>query len=474
MPLTVDQAASRIHNLVQDDGFLGTSRNDHLHQINDLLKQFPAADVAKIIGKLSDADLKEWASDANSGGIFGAQGLSSGEKQDLFNGLAGQLDGAQLGRLAGAFSGRSEALQLADAVASHASPDAKLGYIQAMAGKTTDHDVDISTGWGSSTLVAVDKDASAVSSVLSSLQSSPAQFNRALDSLSDDQLAAVVKAGEGERTTTQSSLTGAGAVVTTRHDPAQLRQLLDATAQAGSVQNKARLFEAASVALKDINDSDTLLSPNLSAKDASASVAAGMTRIMDSDTRGVVNQLNTEDASGKALTGYLKQLISENPSANNDVIGRQIAQLQGAGVSPNAVDYVNQFERDASGQPFYRNAQNLGYYAGAAQAAINKIAGDDKTRAEIIGNVFSTTLSAATTAITKLPVSGKIVSGLANGLSRELIREISADVAAGRKSLRDALYELALPRTSPTAERSRGAADPFFQGAANTVVINNQ
>lgn len=474
MTLTVDQAASRIHDLVRDDGFLGTSRNEHLHQVNDILKQFQPADVAKIVGKLSDADLKEWASDANSGGIFGAQGLSSGERQDLFNSLAGQLDGAQLGRLSNAFSGRSEALQLAEAVATRASPDAKLAYVQAMSGKTTDGDFGSSTGWMSSTLTAVDKDASAVSTVLSSLQSSPAQFNAALDSLSDDQLAAVVKAGEGQQTTTQGSPYSVSAVVTTRHDPAQLRQLLDATAQAGTVQNKARLFEAASVALKDINDSNTLVSPNLTAKDAAASVAAGMTRIMDSDTRGVVNQLNTQDASGKALTGYLKQLISENPNANNDVIGRQIAQLQGAGASQNAVEFVNRFERDASGQPFYRNAQNLGYYAGAAQAAINKIAGDDKTRAEIIGNVFSTTLSAATTAVTKLPVSGKIVSGLVNGLSRELIREVSADVAAGRKSLRDALYELALPRSSPTAERSRGAADPFFQGSANTVVINNQ
>jgi hypothetical protein len=477
MSMTVDQAAARIRQLVNDDGTLGTARNEHLHQVNAVLAQFSAADVRQIIGKLSDADLREWASDANSGGLFGAQGLSSDERRDLFNTLAGQLDGPQLARLSTAFNGRDDTLQLANAVATRASADAKLAYVQQMAAGTTDGDSKTETPFlsGSSVTTWVDKDASAVSTVLTSLASTPRQFNAALSALSDDQLAAVVQAGEGTRITTSTSIMAPGQYTTsTSHDPAQLRALLDATAQAGTVDNKARLFQAATVALKDITSSNTLLTPNLTARDAAASVTAGMTRIMDSDTRGVVDRLNTEQAGGQALTTYLKQLISENPTANNDVIGRQIAQLQGAGVATNAVEFVQRSETAANGDLFYRNAQNLGYYAGSLQAAVNKIAGDDKTQAEILGNVFSTTLSAATTAITSLPVGGKIVSGLANGLSRELIRQISADVAAGRKDLRDALYELALPRAQAGADRARGPADPFFQGAANTVVINNQ
>ena len=106
MPITVDQAAQKIHSLVNDDGFLGTSRNDHMHEINALLKQFSGADVDKIVGKLSDSDLSGWASDINSGGIWGAQGLSGGEKRDLFNEMAQDLDGTQLARLSSVFSGR--------------------------------------------------------------------------------------------------------------------------------------------------------------------------------------------------------------------------------------------------------------------------------------------------------------------------------------------------------------------------------
>src|SRR5262245_60615628 len=100
MTLTVDQAAQKIHQLVGDQGFLGHDRNDHMHQVRDLLKQYSAGDEDKIVSKLSDSDLQSLAGNVNHGGIFGMQGLSGGEKQDLFNDFARNLDGHQLGRMA--------------------------------------------------------------------------------------------------------------------------------------------------------------------------------------------------------------------------------------------------------------------------------------------------------------------------------------------------------------------------------------
>ena len=475
MPITVDQAAQKIHSLVNSDGFLGTSRNDHMHEINKLLKQFSGADVDKIVGKLSDNDLKGWASDINSGGIFGAQGLSGGEKRDLFNEMAQDLDGTQLARLSAVFSGRDEALALGDAVATFAPSASKLGYVTAMAGRATDGDMTMDSGFGYNSLITGDKDALAVGKVLASMKFDPVLFNAAVKSLDANQLAAVLKAGEGERVTTYAGSVVGGAMpsASTTFDPAVLRGVLNTAALSGNAQTKARVFDAATSTLKDIRDSDSLLSPNPGAGDTAAMVAAGMTAIMNSDTRGVVDALNTRDASGKALTRYLSEVLTENPTSNNPVLGRQIAQLQGAGTASNASAFVNTPENQG-GKDFYRNAQNLGYYAGATEAAINKMNADDKTKADILTNAFSTVLSVATTAVTRLPVSGKVVSGLANGLSKELIREVTADVAAGRKSLRDALYDLALPRANPNADRYRGPADPFFQSAANTVILNNQ
>ena len=475
MPITVDQAAQKIHSLVSDDGFFGTSRNDHMHEINKLLKQFSASDVDAIVGKLSDGDLKGWASDINSGGIFGAQGLSGDEKRDLFNEMAQDLDGTQLARLSSVFSGRDEALALSDAVATFAPSASKLDYVKAMAGRATDRDMTMDNGFGYNSLITGDKDALAVGKVLASMKSDPTSFDAAVNSLDADQLAAVLKAGEGERVTTYagSGMGGALPNASTTFDPSVLRGMLDAAAHSGSAQTKARIFGAATGTLKNIRDSDSLLSPNPGAGDTAAKVAEGMTAIMNSDTRGIVDALNTQDASGKALTRYLSEVLTENPTSSNPVLGRQIVQLQGAGSASNASAFINTPENQG-GKDFYRNAQNLGYYAGATEAAINKMNADDKTKADILTNAFSTVLSVATTAVTKLPVSGKVVSGLANGLSKELIREVTADVAAGRKSLRDALYDLALPRASANADRYRGPADPFFQSAANTVILNNQ
>ena len=469
MPITVDQAAQKIHSLVHDDGFLGTSRNDHMHEINALLKQFSGADVDKIVGKLSDGDLAGWASDINSGGVFGHQGLSGGEKRDLFNEMAQDLDGTQLARLSSVFSGRDEALALGDAVATFAPSASKLDYVKAMAGRATDGDSAMDNGFGYNSLITGDKDALAVGKVLASMATDPAAFNAAVKSLDANQLAAVLKAGEGERMTTYWG----AANPSTTFDPAVLTGVLNAAAASSDAQTKARVFDAAADTLRDIRDSDSLLSPNPGAGDTAAQVAQGMTAIMNSDTRGVVDALNTRDASGKALTSYLGEVLTESPRSTNPVLGSQIAQLQGAGTASNASAFINTPENQG-GKDFYRNAQNLGYYAGATEAAINKMNADDKTRADILTNAFNTVLSVATTAVTKLPVSGKVVSGLANGLSKELIREVTADVAAGRKTLRDALYDLALPRANPTADRYRGPADPFFQSAANTVILNNQ
>jgi hypothetical protein len=473
MPLTVDQAAQKIHNLVQDDGFWGTSRNDHMHEVRNLLKQYSPADANAIVSKLSEGDLKGLAEDVNSGGIFGAQGLSGDEKRDMFNDLAKELDGSQLGRLANAFSDRGDVLTLSDSVATFGSGQAKVDYIKAIAGRSTDRESKLDSGFGYSSATFGDKEAIGIGKVLSSLKNDPASFNAAVTALSPDQLASVVKAGEGERMTTYSGGMGATAPQTT-FDPAGLRGILDAAANSSDPVVKARVFDAATTALSDIRGSDTLLTPNPSAGDSAKVVAEGLTKLMDSDTRGIVNELNNRDASGKALTTYLQEVIKEDPNATNPAIGRQIAALQGAGTGMTAAQYINTPEKTANGDSFYRNAQNLGYYAGAVQAGINKMNADDKTKGDILSNVFSTAITVGTTAITKMPVSGKIASGIFNGLTREAVREVVADVSAGRKSLRDALSEMALPKDPGATNRYRGPADPFFQGAANTVVLANQ
>ncbi|MED5619765.1 hypothetical protein [Ideonella sp. BN130291] len=473
MSLTVDQSAEKIHSLVNDDGFLGHNRNDHVKQVAEIFKQASAADSNAIAAKLSDDDLRELAGDVNSGGILGTQGLSGGEKRDLFNELARELDGTQLGRVASAFSDRSDVLALGDAVAGFAPSQTKVDFVKSIAGRATDRSTDIDSGFGYNSLRTGDKEAQAIGSVLSSMKNDPAGFDAAVKALTPDQLAAVVKAGEGEKITTYSGMGGVSAPQTT-YDPAGLHSMLEAAAGSHDPAVKARVFEAATKALDDIRGSDTLLTPNPGAKDAAKVVADGLTKLMDSDTRGIVDQLNTNDIGGRALAKYVGELVSEDGSASNPVLGRQIAQLQGAGTGKTATEFINTAEKSSNGDNFYRNAENLGYYAGAIEAGINKLNADDKTKGEILTNIFTTVVGAGTAAVTKMPTAGKVASQVFNGITREVVRQVVADVSSDRKDLRQALTELTLPRDPGQTQRSRSPADPYYQSSANTVVLANQ
>ena len=474
MSMTVDQAAQKIQSLVHDDGFLGTSRNDHVHEIQKVLGGFSPADVNKIVGKLGSEDLKGWAGDINHGGVFGAQGLSGDEKRSLMNEMAKDLDGTQLARLSGAFNNRNDVVTLGDAVAGFSNADTKVAYVKALAPNANDRETQVDTSFGSSTMLSGDKEAYAIGQVLTSLKGNRTAFNDAIGALDNKQLGAVVKALENERMTTIMSPYGGGSI-TTSHDPAPLKALLEAGAASGSTDHKAALFQAASRAISDIRDSDSLLTPNLSANASAATVAQGLTRLLDSDVRGITDRLNTMESGGRSIATYVKQVLHDDPKATNGIIGRQLAQLQGAGTGLTAEEYISQTDKTADGKPFYRNAQTLGYYSGAVQSAINSMTSDAKTRGEIIGNVFSTVLAAGTTALTKMPVTGKIVSGLfSGGVTREVVRRITGDVTAGNKDLRDAFAELALPRDANSTERYRGPAEPYYQGTENTVILRNQ
>jgi len=467
----VDDAAQKIHSLLADQGLFGTSRNEHLHQVQEVLDGFSAADKSRIVAKLSEEDLAAWAGNVNANGIFGAGGLSHDEKRGLMTDMASNLDGQQLARLSNAFGNRDDVVALGDAVSGFAAPQAKVDYIQALAARATDREHQVDTGFGSSTVLSGDKEAAAIGKVLTSLKDNPSAFNAALGALTPAQLGSVVQALENERTTTVASGMGM-ASISTRYDPAPLKGLLDAAAASGNTQNRAALFQAASTAITEIRGSNTLLTPNPSAGTSAAVVAQGMTNLLNSDTRGVVDRLNTIDSGGKALAGYLKEVVREDPTAGNGIIGRQLAQLQGAGTGGTASQYIGASVRDGNGTPFYRNAQNLGYYAGAVQAGIRSLTSDAKQQAEILGNVFSTAISVGSAAL-PLPVAGKVGAAAFNGVTREVLRQTVDNVASGNKSLQDAFAELALPREPGSNDRYRGAAEPTFMSSSSYVELRN-
>jgi len=468
MGTTVDQITSQIHKLVNDQGFLWTSRNDHLHQVNKLLQGLSPADADQVLSKLSADDLKKWAGEVNSSGIFGAEGLSGGEKKDLFNLFARDLDATQLARVSNSFGNRDDVISLSQSVAQYATANTKVEYVKQLAAQTTDKPYDLQNGV-SQTLVTGDQEAVAIGNVLASLKGNSQAFNDAVNSLSGTQLAAVVTAAEGQRSTHYLGQQGQPSV-TTNAQP--LADILSAAATSTDPAVKARMFEAGTKALGQINDTNSFLNPNPGAADDVKRVTHGLTDILNSDTTGVVRALKLDQPGGSALTSYMKEVISEDPSAGNKTIGTLLARLQqGNDLKQNPLDFVNQATDDGHGGKVYVNAENLGYFSGAVQAGIGKITSDAKTEGDILNNILTTAVSVGTG--WKVPTPVKIGAQVVNAGIREGIREVVADVASGNKSLADGFFELSMPH-DPNGKTAELASDSSFLSYRSTVVLQNQ
>jgi hypothetical protein len=468
MGMSVDQITAQIHKLVNEQGFLSTSRNDHLHQVNKLLQGLSAADADQVLSKLSGDDLKKWADEVNSSGIFGADGLSGGEKKDLFNLFARDLDGTQLARVSSSFGNRDDVICLGQSVAQYATPDTKAAYVKQLAGQTTDKPYDFQSGWNQTTFTG-DQDAVAIGNVLASLKGNSQAFNDAVNSLNGTQLAAVVTAAEGQRSTHYLGQQGQPSV-TTNAQP--LADILSAAATSTDPAIKARVFEAGSKGIGQINDTNSILSPNLDAAADVKRVTQGLTDILNSDPTGVVRALKLDQPGGTSLTSYMKEVISQDPSAGNKTIGTLLARLQqGNDLKRNPLDFVNQASDDGHGGKVYVNAENLGYFSGAVQAGIGKITSDAKTEGDILNNILTTAVSVGTG--WKVPTPVKIGATVVNAGIREGIREVVADVSSGNKSLADALFELAMPH-DPNGKTAELGSDSSFLSYRSTVILQNQ
>ena len=363
-------------------------------------------------------------------------------------------------------------------MADRATPDAKVAYIQNMAARTVDQPNEFQNGLLSRGTTQADADATAVGTVLASLKGNAGAIDQSIDALNrtvatDPQgrsvraLDAVIRAGEGTKTTSYTGSQGSS----TTTDSRPLQSILEAAATGRDPQLKAAVFESAARAVQEVKDTDQLLTPNVGADADAKRITDGMTAILDSDTTGVVRQLKLDQPGGQALTGYVHDVIQQDPSAGNRTIGTQLARLQqGNDLNQNPLDYVNNGISDGHGGQVYVNAQNLGYYSGAMQAGINKISADAKTQGDILTNVLTTAVSAGTGwAPTPVKVGGNVV----NGGIREAVREVVADVTSGNKSLQDALFQISLPK-SADGRPAELAADPFFQGTRNTVIEQNR
>lgn len=463
----VEYAIDVIRDRTSNDGFLGTSRNGNMHEINFVLEQLTPAQVSDVISQLSDGELRAWASDINSGGILGAQGLNGAEKNELFAMFAGALDGQQLARVSQAFGSRNEVLALADAVALHAAPEVRADYVLEMATAGLDGNGDSRNYIGLSSHTAGSAEALASARVLGTL--SGAQFDRAVNGLSDSQLGQVLDAAQQRSMTVTTGFGYGGGSVTTSSDPAPLVRIIEAAASSNDSHVQGRIFQGGSDAINAIrNDHNMIFSPNVGRNAQIDSIAEAMTGLLQADTTGIVEELEAViDPSGRALTTYLQEIVNRGDTT---VIGEFIVKLQaGNDLSVDPLQYVEAQAIGTSGAPYYQNAQTLGYFAGATIAAIRANTNDARGQADILNNIFGV-VSGAIGAV-NLPAG--VVAAVANGISTEIVNSVTNGVAERNRDIELAFFELSFPRGVDSPRPYSGPAEADYRSTMNTVLLFN-
>lgn len=420
-----------------------------LTDISDTVAGLSPSERNELIAGLSDDDLKNWTQEID--GLNGA--LSAQERQDLFDQLAEGLGGEQLTRLVEAFDGSPGGRDaLGTAVANHASAEAKVAFVEAMAGNI-DADYSASQGrWGNA-------ETAVVGNVLASLSNDPDALAQALGALTDSQLRDVMEVGLG-RTYIASAYH-----VSTSIDPSVTAAIISAAASVDDPALKARVFEIGSQQIGEIRD--RTINPIGGDDGPAAAVTQALTTLLDSDTTGIVRGLETSYRDGKGLTSYLTEQLENGGESGQAQVGEFIARLQRG----NALDQdpaVRFQATDESGN--YRNAQTLGYFMGGVEASINQVTDNRTDQATLVATVFKGVVGAVG-AIN--PATGVGASGVST-LTDLAVTQAADNYKNEASALRDTLTALAYPRDAEGRPFEGERAETPYDTALLRVVNANR
>ncbi|HVF55393.1 MAG TPA: hypothetical protein VM934_04535 [Pyrinomonadaceae bacterium] len=454
----VDAAVKLIQEKLDESGWFGDVTHSELEDIERTVSGLTPQEATAVFDRLSDGNLRKWAEELNSGAWFGAGGFDGSEKSRLFNMLAAKLDGNNLSRFSAALQGEDSVKEFGRAVAAHGSDASKEAFVRATASRAE-------TDPAAAVVVA---------EVIASMRNNPAALQRTLSSLTQTQIDKIVESSAQKHQYTQTNISGYGpptSTTTITYDAAPLGCLLDAVATTSDPKLKAAFFEPAARQLKEIEEAGSVVESLGGVvyfkKDSVSQIRNGLTNVIDSDTTGVVGQLETLSASytGKGLTAYLKSMLN---GGQEKKVGELVTRmLLGNDLKGNAVQRFRAQSPGNTGDSLYDNAENLGYFLGAVRAAARQISDDTGKQADFIKNIFGAVLGTAGAAGTG---PGLAATGL-NWLSSEVINSVSARVKDGRTNIFDALIQLGLPRVDANTVYD-GPAEAAFKSGFGFVVDN--
>lgn len=189
----VDTALRQLDRLLDASGPGWVSR-DEVRQATELIGALPAhdADADAVVDRMAATGRLERLAQEVMDRSWVGPGLTADQRADFFQAMAQDLDGDSLAALSRALAGTEAAsggfdpvTELGTAVARHASPQAKLAYVQALAGQTTDkpqHAVGGLLEFDGQRRLG-DAEARAIASVVASFGDDPASARTAFETL---------------------------------------------------------------------------------------------------------------------------------------------------------------------------------------------------------------------------------------------------------------------------------------------------
>lgn len=436
----VDAAVSSIKDSL-DQGFLDWDvTHGDLENIQNQFKNLNSAEANAAFDGLSDDDLKNWNQELN--GLNGA--YDKDERQQLFNELAGKLDGKNAARMFGAMENEYDKRYFAHSVGQNGSPQAKVDFINSQIGN-----------------VEKDKNAAlAVAEVIGGMKGNPAELEGILSKMSPAQLSAVMKAASCENTTYSPE-----GMPLTSFDPAPLAAMIDSVSAISNPEIKANVFQNGALEMKRVADAGGLFNPTYG--NDTEGVRDALTNLLNSDTTGVMNNLEANYRNGNGLTTYVKAMLD---GGKTQELGQIIAKLaKGNSLTENPMTRFNAESIGSDGKPFKNNAQVLGYFSGAVLAASRQVTDDVKKQGDILKNIFST-IAGATGAAG--PGAG-VASSILNGLTSATVDAVVDKVNNGTLTMAEGMANLTFPQDPATGKPYNGATETDYDAAVGRVLDHN-
>ncbi len=450
----VDQAVDSIQDRLSTSFTDWAVTHGDVQAIANTFEGLDANQTQAVIDQLAaDGTLDKIAQEFTDDKVMGLGGLTVAERSTFFNDMARKLDGEGLKTLSDSFArtddnsgGYSDVVALGQAVATHASSDVKVDYVQAMADSATDRPDYSSAGFGGSTSRTGDAEAAAIGEVLGGLQGNPAAAQEAFGSLTDAQLQAVMSASIDETVNYSSH------AVTASMDGKVAGQILASASQISNPDLKARIFDAGAETLNHINEDFGFPVVAIGDTDAANTLANGLTHLLDTDTTGIMRELayNQSTMDGTGFSAYAKHLLNTDQEA---VLGEQMARLQlGNDLSQDPIARFEDTTTLASGAQRYENAGTLGYFVGGVYSATESISDDVATQREMTTNVLNTALATVTLGVG--PATAGAISVGRNWVATAIDAAITDPGADAAQQLERA----AIPMNPNTGEMGVGSA----------------